>query len=266
MLKTTRRRLGEIDFLGITGLVVLIGLWYLATLWVSRSSLPYPHTAVIRAYEDFGDAPQLAAYGIPDTGLASNLWYTAQNVFIAVGIGAVIGTLIGLIAARFAVIRAIVSPILLTAGTVPILIAAPFFLVWFGVGRSSSVLLITIYTVMLMIVYSMGAARNLDPVYESNARTLGARPKDVVKDVLIPGTTPEVLGGLRIAFAGAWGLEAFAELLGSERGIGQVIRVIAGSFDATGILAALVVIAVAAVALDWILVVGINRLLRWRTP
>ena len=46
----------------------------------------------------------------------------------------------------------------------------------------------------------------------------------MVRDILIPATVPEILGGIRIALAGAWGLEAIAELLGSQTGIGKVSR------------------------------------------
>ena len=53
--------------------------------------------------------------------------------------------------------------------------------------------------------------------------------------ILIPGATPEILGGFRIALAGCWGLEAVAELLGSQTGIGKVLEVLADATDPQGI-------------------------------
>src|SRR5438876_297164 len=83
----------------------------------------------------------------------------------------------------------------------------------FGVERMSAVLLVAIYVAVILYVFAQRAADNLDPVYEESAYTLGATPRRIVWDILVPGTVPAILGGVRIALAGAWGLEAIAELL-----------------------------------------------------
>ena len=127
---------------------------------------------------------------------------------------------------------------MMTAGTVPILIAAPFLLIWFGVGRASAVSLVAFY--VAVILYLFAAARRAQPRSRStsNSRcTLGATQRRIVRDLLIPATVPEILGGFRIALAGAWGLEAVSELLGSQAGIGKVLEVLAGATDAAGHLA-----------------------------
>ena len=71
-----------------------------------------------------------------------------------------------------------------------------------------------------------------------------------MRDILLPGTVPAVLGGVRIALAGAWGLEAIAELLGAQEGIGKVVEVLAGATDVEGIFAALLLLGLVAVACD----------------
>ena len=55
---------------------------------------------------------------------------------------------------------------MMTAGTVPILVAAPFLLIWFGVGRASAVCLVIFYVVVILYVFAQRAATNLDPIYE----------------------------------------------------------------------------------------------------
>jgi len=154
----------------------------------------------------------------------------------------------------------------MTAGTVPILVAAPFFLIWFGVGRASAVLLVTLYVAVILYVFAQRAADNLDPVYEDAARTLGADERRVVRDVLLPGTVPQILGGIRIALAGCWGLEAIAELLGSQYGIGKIIEVLAGATDVQGIFAALIVLGAVAVLCDMAAAFGVSRIAAWSVP
>jgi ABC-type nitrate/sulfonate/bicarbonate transport system permease component len=151
----------------------------------------------------------------------------------------------------------------MTIGTVPILVLAPFFLIWFGVGRANAVLLVVIYVAVILYVYAQRAAHNLDPVYEESAYTLGASPRRIIRDILIPGTVPQIIGGIRIALAGAWGLEAIAELLGSQFGIGKIVQVLAGSTDEQGIIAALVVLGLAAVLFDALAALAFSYVAAW---
>jgi ABC-type nitrate/sulfonate/bicarbonate transport system permease component len=82
--------------------------------------------------------------------------------------------------------------------------------------------------------------------------------------VFLIGTLPEVFGGLRIALAGAWGLEAIAELLGSTSGIGKVIQALASATDVPTIMAAVLSLAVVAVGFDALVAVVFGTITRWR--
>jgi ABC-type nitrate/sulfonate/bicarbonate transport system permease component len=253
----------RVDVLGLLGIALLVVLWQLLTYVIPRFSLPTPLQVAQRVVEDFILADYLVAYGLPATGLLGSMLYTTTNVLIAVAIGGAVGTLFGLITARFELARAILDPVTMTAGTVPILVLAPFFLIWFGIGRVSSVLLVVIYVAVILYIYAQRAADNLDPVYEDAAYTLGASPQRAVWDVLVPGTVPQILGGIRIALAGAWGLEAIAELLGSQHGIGKIVQVLAGSTDILGIFAALLVLGVVAVLFDALAALLFSHIAAW---
>jgi ABC-type nitrate/sulfonate/bicarbonate transport system permease component len=74
---------------------------------------------------------------------------------------------------------------------------------------------------------------------------------------------PEILGGLRIALAGAWGLEAVSELLGSQEGMGKVLEVLAGATDSEGIMASLLLLGLVAIIVDAIAGWAVKRLAGW---
>ncbi len=253
----------RLDPLGLVGVVLLLVVWQLLTYVVPLFSLPPPLSVAARIGDDFVLAEELSSYGLPATGLWSSIVFTGSNVLVAVAIGSIVGTVGGLITARFELARAVLDPILLTMGTIPILVLAPFFLIWFGVGRASAVLLVAIYVAVILYVFAQRAAGNLDPVYEESAYTLGATPGRIVRDVLIPGTVPQILGGIRIALAGAWGLEAIAELLGAQHGIGKIVQVLAGATDVEGIFAALLVLGLAAVIFDALAALLFSYLAAW---
>jgi ABC-type nitrate/sulfonate/bicarbonate transport system permease component len=255
--------LAALDPLRVAGMVLFVVVWQVLTLGLPAIILPTPLGVVKRLLSDFLSAPALSYYGVSEANLYGNLIYTTENVAIAVTIGSAIGILAGLLSARFGLIRAIIDPVMMTAGTVPILVAAPFLLIWFGVGRASAVCLVIFYVAVTLYVFAQRAATNLDPVYEESARTLGATPRRMVRDILVPATVPEILGGLRIALAGAWGLEAVAELLGSQSGIGKVLEVLAGATDPQGIMATLLMLGLTAIIVDALAAFAVARTTKW---
>jgi ABC-type nitrate/sulfonate/bicarbonate transport system permease component len=257
------RTVAALDPMRLAGAILFIAFWQAAAAVVPPIILPGPFSVLQRAAVDFWLAPALSYYGVEDPSLFANLLYTAENVAIAVLLGSAIGVTLGLLSARIWFVRAAIDPIMMTAGTVPILIPAPFLLIWFGVGRASAVSLVAFYVVVILYVSAQRAALNLDPIYENSALTLGAGKHQMLRDILIPATVPEILGGFRIALAGSWGLEAVAELLGSQSGIGKILEVLAGATDPQGILATLLVLGTAAILADAFAAALIARFAAW---
>ena len=251
------------DPLRLAGIVLFLLVWQGLSAFLPSIILPSPLVALKRLHDSFWDAPEMAYFGIAEPNFYANLVYTIENVVIAVAIGAVIGIAAGLVSARYGIFRAVVDPIMMTAGTVPILVAAPFLLIWFGVGRASAVCLVIFYVTVMLYVFAQRAAANVNPIYEDFARTLGASQRRIVSDILIPATVPEILGGLRIALAGAWGLEAISELLGSQEGMGKILEVLAGATDTEGIMAALLLLGFCAIVADAFAAWAVRRLAAW---
>ena len=229
------------------------------------ASLPSPWSVVSRVAVDWRAAPELSFYGL-DTGLAGSLVYTATNVLMAVLAGSLLGVAAGLLTARVGLLRQIADPVMMTVGTIPILVLAPFFLIWFGVGRVSALALVVFYVTVMLYVFAQRAAFNLSPIYEDAARTLGASKLRILRDVVLPGTIPEILAGIRIALAGAWGLEAITELLGAQAGMGKMIQVLAGATDVQGIFAALLTLGVAAILCDGLAAWLVGHATTWHRP
>ena len=255
-----------VDPLGIIGLAALVALWWALSQFhiLSKLALPPPEGVAAAVAQNFFSSRYLANYHLGDGGLAANLAYTISNVAVAIAVSCVAGVGLGFASARVELFRAVTDPIMLTAGTIPILVTAPFFLIWFGTSRSAQIALLILFDVTIVYLFAQRAAANLDPTYVAAGRTLGAGRMRILSDVYLMGALPEVFGGIRIALAGAWGLEAFSELLGAPKGIGRVIQAMAEDMDTQMVFAAIMALAVVAVAFDVAIGGAFGFITRWR--
>ena len=254
-----RKLLDPVPVLGIVG---ALALWYLAA-WVIGRYMPAPHLVFFNAFENLYASKYFHGIGLPNGGYLPHLIYTTSNVLICCTIGILLGCFSGVASARWDKVDYVTDPIITLFGTVPILVAAPFFLIWFGLVATAQIILVVFYTTVMMHIYSIQAVRNLHPKYTEYARTLGAGNNTVFRRVTIPGILPEVFGGIRVSFAASWGLDAIAELLGAPYGVGAAILAFESVYDVTSLVAIIFLLGIVALAMDGLLMALRAYLTRW---
>jgi ABC-type nitrate/sulfonate/bicarbonate transport system permease component len=206
----------------------------------------------------------LVSHGLSEGGgYIPHLWYTTRNVLLGVAIGSLIGIAIGLASLRLKIVNDVANSITAVFGTAPIFVAAPFFLIWFGIVPTAQIMIVAFYTSLLMYVFSRRAGENIPVGYIESGLTLGANRRSIFRRINLPGSVPEMAGGLRIALAGAWGLAGIAELLGAQQGAGFLIKFYATAFLVDGMLALIVLLGLIALGVDRIVVEGVRYLTRW---
>src|SRR5690606_4727684 len=131
----------------VTGVVLVIALWeWLAARVANPAILPAPGLVVRNAIENFGGSPALAYLGLSETSYLGNLQYTAGVVLTAWAAGSMAGLVSGLLAARVQWVRDLTEPVNYVFGVVPVLVAAPFFLIWFGFGSTGQWVLVAFFS------------------------------------------------------------------------------------------------------------------------
>jgi ABC-type nitrate/sulfonate/bicarbonate transport system permease component len=250
--------------LQIAGILLGLAIWHLASISLDEHTMPGPADTYRYIADNLFESEYLVAHGLSDgNGYLPHLWYTTRSVLIGVGIGTAIGVAIGLISLRIKVLHEVASSITAVFGTAPIFVAAPFFLIWFGIVSTAQILIVAFYTALLMYVFARRAGENIPSAYIESALTLGSGRRQVFRRVHLPGSVPEMTGGFRIALAGAWGLAAIAELLGSQQGAGFLIRFYSSSFVVDGMFALIVLLGLIALLVDRIVVETTHYLTRW---
>ncbi|HKX42488.1 MAG TPA: ABC transporter permease [Burkholderiaceae bacterium] len=247
-------------------LVVIFVLWHVLT----RPGLipPFVFENDQQAAFFFGEPLKIFArivnWFFTSADIYQHLWVTLLETVLAFGIGTVLGLACGLWLALSPVAAAITDPYIKAANSMPRVILAPIFAVWFGLGIASKVALgvTLVFFIVFFNVYQ--GVREVSPVVLANARMLGASRRQLLRHVYLPSATSWVFSSLHtsvgLAFVGA----VVGEYLGSSRGVGYLILQAEGAFDINTVMAGILVLTVFALLLDAAVGRIEQRLMKWQ--
>ncbi|WP_200871640.1 ABC transporter permease [Erwinia mallotivora] len=166
----------------------------------------------------------------------------------------IIGTLMGMAAGLFLgvnpLLSGIFSPYIKALNSLPRVILAPIFAMWFGLGIWSKVAFSLTLVFFVVFFNVWRGVRDVNPVLLDNARMLGANRRQQLMTIYLPSATSWVFSSLHMAIGLAFVGAVVGEYLGSYRGIGYLILQAEGSFDINTILAGTVLLTLFALLLD----------------
>jgi len=251
-------------------LVLVLGGWYISS-WNNQIAFFLGNPIVIagRIWSWFMPI-EISANFLFEDGLEGradiyqHLGITLLETVLAFVIGTVAGMASGLWLGLSPQVSAVLDPYIKAANSMPRVILAPIFALWFGLGIWSKVALA--FTLVFFIVFFnvYQGVREVSPVLIANARMLGANAKQLLRTVYLPSATSWVFSSLHssvgLAFVGA----VVGEYLGSARGMGYLILQAEGTFDVNTVFAGIVVLTVFALLLDGLVSAIEKRLMKWQ--
>jgi NitT/TauT family transport system permease protein len=201
---------------------------------------------------------------VTDADIYVHLGVTLGETVMAFVIGAGSGLAAGLWLALSPMASAILEPYIKALNSMPRIILAPIFAVWFGLGMASKVALgvTLVFFIVFFNVYQ--GVKEVSPVVLANARMLGANRKQLLRHVYLPSATSWVFSSLHtsvgLAFVGA----VVGEYLGSSQGVGYLILQAEGQFDINTVMAGILVLTSFALVLDGAVGRIEKRLMTWQ--
>jgi NitT/TauT family transport system permease protein len=201
---------------------------------------------------------------VTDHDIYGHLWVTLLETVLAFLFGTVAGLVVGMWLALSPIAAAILDPYIKAMNSMPRVILAPIFAVWFGLGIASKVALgfTLVFFIVFFNVYQ--GVKEVSPTVLANARMLGAGRNQLLRHVYLPSATSWVFSSLHtsvgLAFVGA----VVGEYLGSSRGVGYLILQAEGTFDINTVMAGILVLTAFALVLDWAVGRVERHLMRWQ--
>jgi NitT/TauT family transport system permease protein len=192
--------------------------------------------------------------------LGRTLMETLLAFVIGMGLGLVFGLWLGLSQSA----SRLLDPYVTAINSMPRVILAPIFALWFGLGLWSKVVL-GVTLVFFIVFYSVyHGVREVSPVVLANARMLGANPRQLLRHVYLPSAMAWVFSSLHAAVGMAFVGAVVGEYLGSDKGVGYLILQAEGVFDVNTVFAGVLVLTGCALLLDGLVTLVERRLLNWR--
>jgi NitT/TauT family transport system permease protein len=191
---------------------------------------------------------------------------TLEETVLGFLIGAVLGIICGIVLGRDKLLADVFSIYIKVANSIPRIVLGSIFVIALGLGMQSKVALAVVMVFFVVFANAFQGVREADRSLIANARILGASPLQVTTAVIVPAAMSWILASLHVSFGFALVGAVVGEFLGSRHGIGLLISTEQGLFSPAGVFAAMIVLAVVALAADYLLTWAENRLLKWRPP
>jgi NitT/TauT family transport system permease protein len=192
--------------------------------------------------------------------IGATIYATALGFIIGSVGGAILGIWLGV--SPFA--SRLLNPYLNALNALPKVALAPLFVLWFGLGIESKIALAAVLVLFLVFLNTFAGVREVDQDLIDGARLMRATRTQVVVKVIIPSAMSWVFAGLKIAMPYALIGAVLGEMIAANRGLGYLVQFSGAQFDTAGVFAVLFVIALLAVALNYLVELAQDRIERWR--
>lgn len=216
-------------------LVVFLAGWELTcrATGISELVLPAP-TAVFQTLWD----------GLASGFLLPHIWLTSVEMLLGLAAGCGIGFLCGIILGENEFLRRIFYPYIIASQVIPKLALVPLFIVWFGFGMTSTVVITALICFFPLLENTMTGIHHIDPEKRELFRMLGATRLQTLFRLKIPAGLPVILAGLRVAVVLALVGAVVAEFIAGRAGLGAMIIASQGMMDSPLMFALLIVITI----------------------
>jgi NitT/TauT family transport system permease protein len=257
--RAARRRWQTVYFWRYAILVLLLGGWEVLarTKLIDEFFFSKPSDIMERLYT-------WSMEGTSEGPLWYHLWVTMEESLLGFFSGSIAGILAGIVLGRNRLLSDIFSIYIKVINSVPRVVLAPIFIMLFGLGLTSKVALAFVMVFFVVFSNAFQGVREADRNLMANAQILGAKGWQLTRTVVIPSAMSWIFASLHVSFGFAIVGAIVGEFVGSRHGIGLLINIAKGSFDAAGMYAAIVIIMVVALAAEYAMTMIENRLATWR--
>jgi NitT/TauT family transport system permease protein len=239
--------------------VFIVGGWQVATQleWVDPFFFGQPS----------GIATQIVKWvqnGTAQGSVWEQILVTLAETILGFGIGVVLGVIFGVVLGRNRLLADVCGPYIKAFNAMPRVVLGSIFVIALGLGMPSKVALAAVLVFFVVFFNAFQGVREVDRNLLNNARILGANERQISASVILPSALTWIIASLHTSFGFALVGAIVGEYLGANKGIGLMIATAQGTFNANGVFAAMLILAIVAILAESVVTWLENRLIHWR--
>lgn len=233
----------------VVSFVVLIIIWQLAVTFGGFNETLFP--APLKVFSAFGELLTEGLRGSSSNAvllvhLKDSLLRFLAGYLIAVVLGIVLGLLMG----WFPRFYAYVNPVVQLIRPIAPVAWLPFIVLWIGIGDVPAIAIIFIAGFFPILLSTITAVNNVDPVYFKVAKNFGLGQFETITKIVFPAAFPQIANSLHMALGTCWIFLVSGEMVGSQSGLGFLIMDAKNCIRADALLATMITIGLVGLVLD----------------
>src|SRR5262244_2625866 len=237
----------------VTALILLAWEISVRTLGIRSIILP-PPSAVFAAMAERHDL------------LLTHLWPSLYLTVLGFALSVVGGIFVAVLITYSEILRKGFYPVIVVSQVIPKISIAPLFIVWFGTGTLSSLLLAFLVAFFPMTINAAMGFESIDEDIHRMARTFMGSRWQIFWKIRMPNALPYIFGGMKISITLAIIGVIVSEFVASQEGIGYLIKLAGGLLDTPLMLAAIVALSISGLALYGIIAAAERWAVYWQPP
>ncbi len=247
----TRERLYSV------GLFVAVVLGWEFLVWalsVSPLLLPRPSAIAESLY-----------IGLLSNAFTYHLWITFYETIAGFGLGAILGLVLGGLIAQFPLLDRVIYPYIVAFQTVPKVAIAPLFLIWFGYGVASKIVITATIAFFPVLASTVVGLRAVPPEQLELFRVMSANQWQIFRRLRWPNALPYIFVGLDVSIILSVIGAIVGEFVGARSGLGYLILQRSFNLDMAGVFAILVILSLMGLALHGAMQWLRRRIIFWNS-
>jgi NitT/TauT family transport system permease protein len=238
----------------IYSLVILLVLWEIVgQLGLIHYYFLPPLSAIIARFVELTLSGQMLY----------NAYLTLYRALIGLAIASVFGVIVGVLSARNDLVDWFFDPIIKIGYPIPIISLIPVFMLWFGIGDISKIIMVAVGTFWPVAVNARDSTRQVQTNLIWSAQMMGTGDRRLLWRVIMPAALPGILTGFQIAMPLSLIITFVFEMVAGGGGLGALEIQGVRSFQSEQVYAAIIAIMFIGIGLDRLLRITRNRLLHW---
>jgi len=233
------------------GVISVVIIWYILTIAIGENMIPSPKSTVEELIK------------LLKNNFLYDILFSTYRIFLSIFFSLLIGVPLGILIGMSKVFDKILSPLIYLLYPVPKIAFLPIFMVLFGIGNKSKVILMVTIIIFQILIVTRDGVKNIDKDIMVAAKVMKFNTLDMIFKIIIPAIAPDIFSSLRVSIGIAISALFFSENYATEYGVGYFIMNAWSMVDYKGMFAGVLALSILSLIIFKIIDIFEKKICKW---